>query len=108
GTGLFTNFKPSGLPGDISNINIHGLCASGDTLWIGTFEHGLDLMNIKTGRVMKHYAAGDGPGELKSNFIHSIIRTRSEDIFIGTARGLYKYNRTGKNFTLITEVPDHL
>lgn len=107
-TGLFTNFKPSGLPGDISNINIHGLCASGDTLWIGTFEHGLDLMNIKTGRVMKHYAAGDGPGELKSNFIHSIIRTRSEDIFIGTARGLYKYNRTGKNFTLITEVPDHL
>ncbi|MDP9042020.1 MAG: hypothetical protein M3N30_08555, partial [Bacteroidota bacterium] len=55
---LFTSYKPNGTSKSIAYHNIHGLLASGDSLWIGTFMHGLDLMNIKTGKIIRHYNAG--------------------------------------------------
>src|SRR5690606_37493775 len=107
-TGVFTHFKPTGNKSDITNINIHGIEATGDTLWAGTFEHGLDLIDIPTGKVIRHYASGDAPDELKNNFIHTILQTRSGDVLIGTARGLYRYDWTKKNFPLVREAPDHI
>src|SRR5690606_9923629 len=44
-TGRITNFRPTGEPGSLAHSNIHGLLITGDTLWVGTFEHGLDLFN---------------------------------------------------------------
>jgi ligand-binding sensor domain-containing protein/signal transduction histidine kinase len=94
----FTRFKPDGTAGGIANRNIHGLLVTGDTLWIGTFEHGLDLMDISTGRVIRHYNAGPDPGSLRSNFIYCIYRTRSGDILMGTGRGLYHYQPATDRF----------
>ena len=39
----------------MSHTNIRGLAASGDRLWIGHVIHGIDLMDIKTRKVIKHY-----------------------------------------------------
>lgn len=107
-TGKFVHFKPNGHSTGISNINIHGLLASGDTLWIGTFEHGLDLMDIKTGKVIKHYAAGPLTGELKNNFIYSIYKTRSNEILLATGIGLYRYQGGKYPFQLINEIPEYI
>jgi ligand-binding sensor domain-containing protein/signal transduction histidine kinase/DNA-binding response OmpR family regulator len=104
-TGVFTHFKPNGSDTSLSYHNIHGLLATGEELWIGTFEHGLDVMDIKTGRVLRHYSAGAHPKSLKSNFIHSIHETRSGKILIGTSLGLYHYNRESDNFSAIPEFP---
>src|SRR6201999_145430 len=81
----FTSFTPSPAKGSISYHNIHGLLATGDELWIGTFEHGLDVLNILTGRVVRHYNAGPGEHQLKSNFIITIAQTRAHEILIGSA-----------------------
>jgi ligand-binding sensor domain-containing protein len=43
GTGKFVHFAPTDARGSISYSNIHGLLLKGDELWIGTFEHGLDV-----------------------------------------------------------------
>lgn len=100
-TGLFKHFTPGKKPGDISYQNIHGLLADGDTLWIGTYEHGLDLMDLRTEKVIKHYEKNNEPGSLRGNFIVTIYKTPKGDILIGTWDGLYRYDRNKKNFQLL-------
>ncbi|MGX5688308.1 ligand-binding sensor domain-containing protein [Arcticibacter tournemirensis] len=98
-TSVFTHFSPTGSKTDISYTNIHGLLAKGNELWIGTFEHGLDIMDIRTNKVIRHYDSGDAPDELKSNFIVTFLATRTGKTYIGTTRGLYLYNEEKNNFT---------
>ncbi|ATP56857.1 hybrid sensor histidine kinase/response regulator [Pedobacter ginsengisoli] len=107
-TGVFEHFKPTGAKTSISHTNIHALLAVDNELWIGTFERGLDVMDINTSKVLRHYSAGQAPNELKSNFIESMLKTRSGEILVGTSFGLYRYNRTGNDFTLLNEVPGNL
>jgi ligand-binding sensor domain-containing protein/DNA-binding response OmpR family regulator/nitrogen-specific signal transduction histidine kinase len=99
----FTTFEPTGLKSSVAYHNIHGLLAIGDSLWIGTFMHGLDIMDIKTGKVIRHFDAGPGPGELKNNFIITIYQTHAGDILIGTQNGLFKFNRKQDNFSPMPE-----
>jgi ligand-binding sensor domain-containing protein len=63
--------------------------------------HGLDIMNIKTGKVIRHYNAGSGPGELRNNFIVTIFKTREGEILVGTQNGLFRYNRQTDNFSAV-------
>jgi ligand-binding sensor domain-containing protein/signal transduction histidine kinase/DNA-binding response OmpR family regulator len=97
----FKSFKPTGAKGSIAYHNIHGLLAVGDSLWIGTFMHGLDIMNIKTGKVIRHFNAGPGPHELKNDFIVTLFQTRSGDILIGTWKGLFRYNHQSDDFSSV-------
>jgi ligand-binding sensor domain-containing protein/signal transduction histidine kinase/DNA-binding response OmpR family regulator len=95
----FTSFKPTGAKTSIAYHNIHGLLADGDSLWVGTFMHGLDIMNIKTGKVIRHFNAGPGPHDLKNDFIVTLFKTREGDILIGTWKGLFKYNSQTADFS---------
>lgn len=103
-TGKFINYKASGKPTDISTSNIHGLLAYNNLLLIGTFEHGLDVMNINTGKVTGHYVV-DGKSDLRSNFFYTLYKTRSGKIIAGTSRGIYYFDLNTKNFTLIPGMP---
>jgi signal transduction histidine kinase/ligand-binding sensor domain-containing protein/DNA-binding response OmpR family regulator len=97
----YTSFKPTGEKTSIAYHNIHGLLASGDSLWVGTFMHGLDILNIKTGKVIRHYEAGPGPGDFKNNFIVTLFKTRSGEILIGTQNGLFRYNPLSDDFSAV-------
>ncbi|MEX6686354.1 two-component regulator propeller domain-containing protein [Danxiaibacter flavus] len=104
-TGIFQTYKPSGS-GSISHSNIHGLLALGDTLFIGTFEHGLDIMRIKSRQVIKHYNADTQHNTFKSNFIECFYKKNNGEILVGTARGLFTYNMTDSGFMPVPQVPD--
>lgn len=65
-------------------------------------------MDIKSGKVIRHYEASDKPHSLKNNFIHSIYRLKNGTVLIGTPRGVYSYNKTADNFDLITDVPEFI
>jgi ligand-binding sensor domain-containing protein/signal transduction histidine kinase len=104
-TGLFTSFQPTGTKDAISYTNIHGLLVTGNELWIGTFEHGLDVMNIQTGKVIRHYSKANDSNSLRSNFIYCIYQTESREILLGTTIGAYRYNRITDNFTAIKGLP---
>lgn len=104
-TGLFTQFQPTGAKGSISYTNIHGLLANGNELWIGSFEHGLDVMDLRTEKVIRHYAQDTGAHDLRSNFIYCIYQTQQKEIMLGTTRGAYTYNRQQDNFTPLPGVP---
>nr|WP_285008510.1 two-component regulator propeller domain-containing protein [Pedobacter sp. ELA7] len=107
-TGTFQHYGPTGRSTSLSHSNIHGLLAVGGELWIGTFEHGLDVMDIRSSKITRSYRRGNGPGSLGSNFVESLLRTSSGEILIGTASGLYRYNRGHDNFSLIDALPEHL
>ncbi|SDE99521.1 Two component regulator propeller [Mucilaginibacter pineti] len=100
----WTHYYP-GVKNGISNTNIHGLLPNGTELFIGTFERGLDILNISTGKVDRVYLAGEDDNGLKSNFIVTFCKTRAGVILLGSSRGLYRYNEAGHNFTLIDKVP---
>ncbi len=102
-TGVFTNFKPG--PGSISNTNVHGLIVNNNELWIGTFEHGLDVMDLRTEKVVRHYTAGAKPGKFRNNFIHSMYKSRSGTIYVGTPDGMYAYDPLKNAFHQVKEVP---
>ncbi len=67
-TGPIRQFMPGYGPGSISYQNIHGLVADGNELWIGTYEHGLDVMDLRTEKVIRHYQSGQGPGRTQWQF----------------------------------------
>jgi len=100
-TGLFKHFMPGKAKGDITYHNIHGLLADGDTLWIGTYEHGLDLMDLRTEKVIRHYKHGFTPKDLNGNFIVSMYKTRRGDVLAGTWNSLFKYNKATGDFSLM-------
>ncbi|HEX2533141.1 MAG TPA: two-component regulator propeller domain-containing protein, partial [Chitinophagaceae bacterium] len=101
GTGQYSHYMPDGKRGSISYSNIHGLAAFGNELWIGTFEHGLNVMDLRTRKVVRYYKAGPDSTDLKSNFIFDFAQTRNGRILIATAEGCYYYNRSRENFTPI-------
>ncbi len=107
-TGAIKQFKPTGKNSSIAYTNIHGLLVVGNQLWIGTFEHGLDIMDIKSGKIIKHFYAGAAKNQLKSDFILSLLQTKSGDILIGSANSLFKYKRKSGDFEEITAVDGHL
>ncbi|WP_367772440.1 two-component regulator propeller domain-containing protein [Flavobacterium sp. WC2421] len=105
-TQVFTSFKPNGRSGSVSYYNIHALLPRKDNIWIGTFEHGLDVLNRNTGKVIKHYEASSAKGALKSNFVFSFYETRNKDFLILTSIGIYKYNELEDNFDLFSIFPE--
>ncbi|RIA09437.1 signal transduction histidine kinase [Flavobacteriaceae bacterium MAR_2010_72] len=104
-SGIFTNYLPSLSPNSLSHNNIHGLFLKENTLWIGTFEHGIDIMDIETGRVIKHYTFDDGHG-LSSNFVYTFYKDKQDELFVVTASGIQTYNSETDQFVLFEGFPE--
>ena len=100
-TKQFTHYQPSGNKKSVSSTNIHGMLVNEDELWIGTFENGLDVLNIKSNEVTRHYGVGTGEHSLKSNFIYTISKTADGEIMLGTTQGAYFFNRKTNDFSLL-------
>ena len=104
-TGQIVRYLPNGDPSSISHTNIHGIRAVGNEMWIGTFEQGLDVMDIPSGKVIRHYDKGSGLHDLKSDFVECIYQTRKGELFIGTSYGLMVYDPTQKQFNAALGFP---
>ncbi len=73
-------------PGISSNI-VMSLLADGDRLWIGTFDSGLNLLNISTNEVKTFRHSPTDPRTIGGNGITSILKTSEGLIVIGTYGG---------------------
>jgi ligand-binding sensor domain-containing protein/signal transduction histidine kinase len=103
-TGRFSSFLPDGSKNSIAYSNIHGLLVQGNRLWVSTFEHGIDLIDIASGKVVKHYADIANSG-LRSNFIITFYKTATGDIIVATTYGLYTYNNKTDHFDAVPGLP---
>ena len=103
-SGRFTHYQPSGFKGSLSYFNIHGLLLRGTELWVGTFEHGLDVFDTRTGKVIRHYGVAPGSA-LRSNFVYTLYQTAEGEILMGTTIGLYQYNKKKNDFDAVPNMP---
>ena len=105
-TGIFTSYLPNGSKNSVSYYNIHALLPRKDKIWAGTFEHGLDVLDRKSGAVIRHYSANDASTGLRSNFIFSFYETKKKELLVITTSGIYKYNEQKDNFEILKMFPE--
>jgi ligand-binding sensor domain-containing protein/signal transduction histidine kinase/DNA-binding response OmpR family regulator len=105
-TGTFRNFTPDGSRESISYHNIHGLLADGDKLWVGTFMHGLNVLDIKTQKVIRRYKKTEDPHSICDNSVFAICKDDAGNLWLGTIYGLSRYNPQQDNFTKIAYMGD--
>ncbi len=101
-TGNFINFNPAINKQSVSYSNIHGLLVNDDTVWAGTYLHGLDLLNINGKRLHNYNTINSSLG---SNFICALLKTNEGNIIAATDKGAYKYIFSTNNFNWIDALP---
>lgn len=97
----FKNFTSNGKQENLAYSNIHGLLADGDKLWVGTFAHGMNVIDIKTQKVVRYYKKTENPNSLCDNNVFSIYKDHSGNLWMGTINGLDLYNPQNDDFTKI-------
>lgn len=80
------------LPTDVRTMALQG-----DTLWIGSLN-GLYTYELKSKKLVAYNSTNSG---LSHNTIYSIIRTRNNQIYIGTYNGLCRYTKENGDFEKI-------
>lgn len=98
-TGVMTNYSYNNPQHPLSATNIHGLFADGDKLWVGTFNKGIDILDIPTGKVIKQYNRENTGHGLASDFILCFCKTGHGEFLIGTSTGVISYDRKTEKFS---------
>ncbi len=106
-TGKFTNYTSKDKGGILSHYNIHGILPVGNKVWIGTFDHGLDVLDIGQNKIVAHYNMG-GRSTLRNNFIFSLYKTRANNIIVISTAAIQSYNPQTDNFDLVGTFPEHI
>ncbi|MBC8988279.1 response regulator [Pedobacter sp. N36a] len=68
------------------------------SLWIATLGGGIDVLNKKS-QQFTHYKAYTGANSVSSNYITSLFKDRSGNIWIGTSTGLDFWEKASNKFT---------
>ncbi|MDD4515932.1 hybrid sensor histidine kinase/response regulator transcription factor [Massilibacteroides sp.] len=91
-TGEITNYSYNNPQHPLSATNIHGLLAKENRLWVGTYNRGIDVIDLTSGRIIKRYTRASTQKGLESDFIVSFHATRSGELFAGTSLGVSLYD----------------
>jgi len=103
-TNLFSKFSDGVSNIKINSRNIQGLLVDGDSLWIGTYDNGIYLLNIPTEKVTNHFELRDERSGLKTNSSISILKTTDGTILSGCVNGLYRFDRLTSSFKYMPDV----
>lgn len=98
-TGEMTNFSGNNTQHPLSATNIHGLLAYKNELWIGTFNKGIDILDISSGKIIKRYTRENTNNALHNDFILCFYPTKEGNMLIGTASGMVIYNPKKETFS---------
>lgn len=88
--------------------NIHSLAGFGNQLFMGSYFHGMQIMDSKKGRVTDVFKVIHEHGEHGSDFVLSICSTRDKSLIVGTTGeygGLYRYMSKKKAFSRFKQIP---
>lgn len=100
-SGELKNFGPSSRLKTMPYSTISGLLATGNELWIGTQGDGILRVNVTSEKPIKHYTEAAGNISLKDKWVVYFYLSVSKDLYAGTWKGLYKYNKITDNFYLV-------
>ncbi|MBO5419059.1 MAG: response regulator [Bacteroidales bacterium] len=101
-TGEFRNYNPENS--SLTYHNIHGLYLDDDTLYVGYFHHGMDVIDLKDFSVTNYKGGHGTAGTISDNNVFSICKTRTGAIYVGTIYGLNLFNPKDGTFTIVPEL----
>lgn len=105
GENIFEWINESTYP-NISRPDVMSLLSDGNYLWIGTFNGGLNRLNLSTNEVTIYTHNSLDPNSIGANGITSILRTKGGTILIGTfGGGLSIYQTDSESFLNLKNVP---
>ncbi|VFQ46462.1 ligand-binding sensor domain-containing diguanylate cyclase [Desulfoluna butyratoxydans] len=87
-------------------IQIHYEDSHG-VIWAGSFSSGLNRFDKETGDFTR-FTTDNGPGAISHNRIWSLAEARDRTLWVGTGRGLNRFNRARKTFTAFRHDPKDL
>ena len=102
-TDQFTPLRRHPLGNGSAYKNIHALLQDGSRLFVGMYLGGLDIVDLKTGKLTNH-KGGQSIRSLYASSIYAIYRDSYGEIWIGTSEGLVKYCAATDDFERIFEV----
>ena len=79
------------------DLNLQGLVIDGEKMWVCSYGRGLWLFDLNKESVVKHY-------NLPINTATLGLKTQKGQIFAGTARGLYRYDKESDTFNRLENV----
>jgi len=86
----------------ISDSSVMSLLSDGEDLWVGTFEGGLNRLNINTSAVQRYRHKPSDASSIGSDGITSMLINSSGDLVVGTfGGGLSIYSKSAKSFSRI-------
>ncbi|WDF56691.1 hybrid sensor histidine kinase/response regulator transcription factor [Mucilaginibacter sp. KACC 22063] len=100
-TEKITNFLPDGKPASLGHSNVHSLLAAGNKLYVGFFDHGLEVLDLKSEKVTEKYDELGERSGIRSNFVLCLLQSRDKKIFVGTitaGAGLFIFDENHKKF----------
>ena len=84
-----------------SHNNLHALCMDGDDLLIGTFSQGLDLMNLRTGKVVNYRNIPGDSASLCNDYVYAIFRASDGTLYVGTMSGMCTFDKRRGRFSRV-------
>ncbi len=98
-TNTMVNYSLLNEERKLAATNIHGLYPDGDTLWIGSFNKGIELMHIPTRKIFKRFTQSNTNNQLASDFVLCFYRTRNDEFLIGTFSGVFSFDKNTNTFS---------
>ncbi|MFC1579167.1 two-component regulator propeller domain-containing protein [Pseudomonadota bacterium] len=103
--GIFEWINESTFP-SISSSDVMSLLAIDNTLWIGTYDGGLNRLNIETDETTVFTHSQLDKSSIGANGVTSILYTTDRKLLIGTfGGGLSVFNEDSQDFTNFSNVP---
>lgn len=100
-THSFTHIKCPSYKGGNNRLS---LMANGEHVWVGVFKNGIDVIDIRTNTVVKHYKPSDLNLQMEGS-VYSMLRDRGGRVWLGTGRGLY-LGSEDMRFAKVTSLPN--
>ena len=91
----------------LSQNCIHGLAVIGNKLWIGTHANGIDVMDLRTERITRHYTLSPNAMMHTNNIVVYLYQTRDKQLYVATNLGVYRFNAAEDKFELSPQFPNN-
>ena len=90
---------------NLSQNSVHGLICTENTIWVGTINKGIDIIDKRSGAIIKHYDLKQNPQDQRNNEIVCLYKTNGNLIYAGTNYGLFQYDEVSDRFIYIPNIP---
>lgn len=78
--------------------NIHALLLDGRYLWMGTFSHGLERMDLRTGAIRRFRNSPSDGNSICDDHVYALCKSRDGNILVATLHGVCVYDQNSGIF----------